>query len=229
MGIAESRPQRAPVYASIAARIRELVFAEGLGVGDRLPSERELARRMGVSRTSLREALTALRIEGMIEVQHGNGIYLLRSSAEEIPPIAAELTRRYPELLSLGEVRNTLEALAAELAAVRRTDEDLGRMVDAVRVMEAKIDDGEAGIDGDRLFHTTILQSAHNLVLSDLLGSLGEGAAKIALASLGREGQPPRSLAAHRLILEAIIVHDAEQARQLMRKHLELTGLMVDV
>jgi GntR family transcriptional regulator, transcriptional repressor for pyruvate dehydrogenase complex len=215
---------RAPIYASTAGRVRELAVTEGLGAGDRLPSERALAQRLGISRTSLREALAALRIEGLIEVQHGNGIYLLRSPAETIPPISSELAIRRPRLPSLGEVRNTLEALAAELAAIRRDDADLARMVEANRTMDAAIASGDDGTEGDRMFHASVLAAARNPVLVELMGSLAEGAGKIAAASLGRPGQPPRSLAAHRLILDAVIVRDADLARQLMREHLELTG-----
>jgi GntR family transcriptional repressor for pyruvate dehydrogenase complex len=210
-GAPDAKVPRKPVFASIAGRVRELAVSEGLDAGDRLPAERELARRLGVSRTSLREALTALRIEGVIEVQHGNGIYLLRS----------------PSLPALGEVRNTLEALAAELAASRRADADLARMVEAIREMDTSIAAGEDGVEGDRRFHAAILGAAQNPVLAELLASLADGAAQIAAASLGRAGQPPRSLAAHRLILDAIIVRDAELARRLMREHLELTGRML--
>lgn len=219
--------RRTPVFASIAGRIRGLAVAEGLDAGDRLPSERDLARRLGVSRTSLREALTALRIEGMIEVHHGNGIYLLHPPAESVPPIPAELTRAHPGLPVLGEVRNTLEALAAELAARRRGDDDLARMLEAVRAMEQAVAEDRPGIEEDRRFHQAILDAAQNPVLSDLLGSLAEGSAQIAAASLAREGQPSRSLAAHRLVLDAIILRDAELARRLMREHLELTGHML--
>lgn len=223
----ESRQRRPPIFASTAARIRELASEEGLAVGDRLPAERELARRLGVSRASLREALATLRIDGVIEVQHGNGIYLLRSPAETIPPIPAELARHHPELPALGEVRNTLEALGAELAAERRTDEDLTRMVEATRAMEAAIAGGENGIEGDRMFHASILTAARNPMLTALLESIADGAGRIAAASLSRPGQPPRSLAAHRLIFEAIVVRDSDLARRLMREHLELTGRML--
>jgi GntR family transcriptional repressor for pyruvate dehydrogenase complex len=218
---------RAPIFVGTAMRIRELALAEGLEAGDRLPAERDLARRLGVSRTSLREALTALRIEGLIDVQHGNGIYLLRSPLETIPPITADLALSNPGLPALGQVRNTLEAMAAELAALNRDDDDLARMVEAVRGMEASIDAGEAGADGDRQFHAAILAAARNPVLGELLESLSEGSAAIAAASLSREGQPPRSLAAHRLILDAIILRDAELARRLMREHLDVTGRML--
>jgi GntR family transcriptional repressor for pyruvate dehydrogenase complex len=218
---------RTPVFAAIAARVLELAAAEGLDSGDRIPSERDLARRLGVSRASLREALTALRIAGAIEVQHGNGIYLLHAPTDTVEPITAELTRAHPGLPALGEVRNTLEAQAAELAALRREGGDLLGMIDAIDAMERAIGAGEPAFDGDRRFHGAILAAARNPVLSDLLGSLAEGAAQIAAASLARGGQPTRSVAAHRLILAAITDRDCEQARQLMREHLELTGQML--
>jgi GntR family transcriptional repressor for pyruvate dehydrogenase complex len=93
--------------------------------------------------------------------------------------------------------------------------------------MEAAIDAGEPGMEGDRLFHAAILGAARNPVLGELLESLSEGSAAIAAASLGRDGQPPRSLAAHRLILDAIILRDADLARRLMREHLDVTGRML--
>jgi hypothetical protein len=109
----ESRQRRAPIFASTAARIRELALAEGLGAGDRLPAERELARRLRVSRTSLREALTALRIEGI-----GGGPVRQRHlpaspTDRDDPADHPDLARGNPELPALSEVRNTLEALAA--------------------------------------------------------------------------------------------------------------------
>jgi len=213
-----------PVYAEIAARVRELAAHERLDSGDRLPPERELARLLGVSRTSLREALTALRVNGEIEVRRGNGIYLLRSPSETISPIPADLREQHPGLPALGEVRNALEALAAELAAIRRTDGDLVSIVEAIRTMDDEISQGGHGIAGDRMFHSAILAAAANPALSALLDQLADGANRIAAASLQRPGQPPRSLSAHRLILEAIVVRDSDLASRLMRKHLDLTG-----
>jgi GntR family transcriptional repressor for pyruvate dehydrogenase complex len=213
-----------PVYSGIASRIRDLAARDGLDAGDRLPAERELARVIGVSRTSLREALTALRVDGEIEVRRGSGIYLLRSPGDTVPPVPAELREQHPGLPALGEVRNALEALAAELAATRRTDADLVSMVEAIRTMDAAITNGEDGVEGDRMFHAEILAAARNPALSALLAEISDGALRIATASLQRPGQPPRSLSAHRMILEAIVGHDADLAARLMRKHLELTG-----
>ncbi|MGP0048609.1 MAG: FadR/GntR family transcriptional regulator [Solirubrobacteraceae bacterium] len=216
--------RREPVYASVQARLRAFVGETALEPGDRLPPERELAGRLGVSRTSLRQALTALRVEGLIDVRHGDGIYLLRSVDDVVPPIAAELGAAHPELPALGEVRNALEALAAQTAATRRTDDDLAAMVAGLRLMESEIAGGEPGLRGDRQFHRAVLDAARNEVLKKLLDAIADGSERIARASLSRPGQPERSLAAHRMIFDAIVMREQDLARRLMYDHLELTG-----
>lgn len=215
-----------PGYESVQMQVRAYAREAGLQAGDRLPPERQLARELLVSRNSLREALMVLRVEGLVDIQHGNGAYLLRSVDDVVPPIGAELRISNPRLPAVGEVRNALEALAAQLAAARRDDRDLEAMVAAIRQMQDEISGGGSGIDGDRRFHEAILAAARNAVLADLLGSIGEGSMQIATASLNRTGQPPRSLAAHRLIFEAIVAREPELSRRLMHEHLELTGLI---
>lgn len=217
----ESRPT---VVAGVQSTIREFVRSERLEPGDRLPTERELARDLGVSRTSLRQALTALRVEGLIDVRHGHGIHLVRSADEVVPPIPADVLETHPQLPAVGEVRTALEALAARLAAERRDADDVEAMVAGIREMDAAIARGEPGLLGDRMFHQAVLKAARNDVLTNLLDAVADQSAKIARASLERPGQPPRSLAAHRLIFEAISARDCEQARQLMEEHLEITG-----
>jgi GntR family transcriptional repressor for pyruvate dehydrogenase complex len=163
-------------------------------------------------------------VEGLIDVRHGDGVYLLRSVDDVVPPIAAELRAAHPELPELGEVRNTLEALAAQAAATRRTDDDLAAMVAALREMEGEIARGESGLAGDRRFHRAVLEAARNGVLRRLLDAIDDGSERIARASLARAGQPSRSLAAHRMILDAIVMREDQLARRLMYEHLEVTG-----
>jgi GntR family transcriptional regulator, transcriptional repressor for pyruvate dehydrogenase complex len=208
----------------VQTTIREFVRSERLEPGDRLPTERELARDLGVSRTSLRQALTALRVEGLIDVRHGHGIHLVRSVEEVVPPIPADVLETHPQLPEVGEVRNALEALAARLAAQRRDADDVEAMVAGIREMDAAIARGEPGLHGDRMFHLAVLKAARNDVLANLLDAVADQSAEIARASLERPGQPPRSLAAHRLIFEAISARDSDQAGQLMDEHLEITG-----
>lgn len=220
---------RAPsVYTTLREDIRGLIRRLDLRPGDRLPSERDMAAQLGVSRTSLRQALTALRVEGLIDVRHGQGMRLIRSIDDVVPPIDAAILTVHPGVAAAGEVRNALEALAAKLAAQRRDADDLEAMVAGIREMDAEIRSGAPGLNGDRMFHAAILAGARNDVLNELLGAVAEHSARIAEASLARPGQPVRSLAAHRLIFEAISARDAEEARQLMDEHLEITGQISD-
>lgn len=212
------------VYTSLREGIRDLIRAEHLQPGDRLPSERRLAAQLGVSRTSLRQALTALRVEGLLDVRHGQGMTLVRSIDDVVAPITAAAFEGHPQVAASGEVRNALEALAARLAARRRDADDLEAMVAGIREMDAEIRRGEPGLNGDRMFHAAILAAARNDVLTELLGAVSDHSAQIAEASLARPGQSARSLTAHRLIFEAISARDAEEARQLMDEHLEITG-----
>ena len=168
-----------------------------------------------------------LRVEGLVDIRRGDGIYLLRDATDVIPPIAGELAA-HPELPALGEVRNALEAFAARSASQRRTDDDLAEMVAALRLMEGELDAGRPGLLGDRAFHGSVRAASHNEVLDRLLLLIIEGAARIAEASLSRPGQPERSLAAHRLILDAIIAREPDDAHRLMYDHLELTGRFSD-
>lgn len=217
---------RRPAYASIQVRLRDFIREQQLVPGRRLPAERELAQRLGVSRTTLRQGITALRVEGLIDVRHGDGMYLLREADDVIPPITAELVVGDPALPALGEVRNALEAQGAAWAAIRRDDADLAAMIDALRLMQADMESGGSGYDGDRRFHTAVLVAARNQVLVSMLDAISAGAAKIARASLARPGQPERSLGAHRLILDAIVVREADHAQKLMFQHLTVSGEM---
>ena len=220
----DAGPRRARGFETVQSRVRGFAREAGLAPGDRLPPERQLAQALGVSRNSLREALMALRVAGLIDIQHGSGAYLLRAVDDVVPPIAADLRTQDPLLPSVGEVRNALEALAARLAAIRRGDSDLEEMVAAIRQMHEDILAGDSGIAGDRRFHRAVLTAASNPVLVEMFDAISEGAEQIAAASLARNGQPPRSLAAHRLIFEAIAAREPGPAHETMYGHLDLTG-----
>ena len=123
-------------YEVVAARLQEFIDAQQLEAGDRLMSERELAERLGVSRTSVRQALTALRVIGLVEIRHGAGVYLLRPPARPGPGLASEMAGSEVDHPMIWEVREAVEVQAARLAAGRRTEADL------------RGDAGRAGGDG---------------------------------------------------------------------------------
>lgn len=128
-----SRPR---LYEQVVERLREYVQSESLHAGDRLPPERDLAERLGVSRTSVRQALVALEVQGLVDTRHGGGTYLLRDRLDAEPlETMIDRRRRLPDVL---DARDALETKLAELAATRRTDKDLAEIEAALAAMRRR-------------------------------------------------------------------------------------------
>ncbi|HVQ59145.1 MAG TPA: FadR/GntR family transcriptional regulator [Solirubrobacterales bacterium] len=214
------RIERSPLYEVVAARLQEFIDGEKLEPGDRLLPERELAERLGVSRTSVRQALTAMRVMGLVEVRPGAGTYLLRPPADLVSGLASEVAKAEVDHPMIWEVREGVEVQAARLAAGRRTAADLEAMQDALVAMARSIDGGGDGVDGDRLFHRAIVLAAHNDLLTHLIDELAEVVDRTSQVSLTLPGRAPRSLQAHGEILAAIEAGDAEGAAEAMRRHI---------
>jgi GntR family transcriptional repressor for pyruvate dehydrogenase complex len=216
--------RRSRLYEEVVERLRELIDVQELKPGDRLMSERELAERLGVSRTSIRQALTALEVMGLVRVRHGGGVFLTRAPGDVLPPLATELLDSYERLPAVIEVREAIETQTARLAARRRDEADLRAMRQALDRMEAAIESGGEAADADAAFHTAIVRAARNPLLERLWADLSEPIDQTRRASLARPGRPPRSLAAHRAILEAIEAEDEDGAAARMRDHLSVVG-----
>lgn len=201
------------------ARIREHVESEGLQAGDRLPPERELADRLQVSRASIKQAVVVLEVQGLVESRHGGGVYL-RTSTLNPEPVAAlvDRRRRLPDVL---DAREAIETKLAELAALRRTDDDLTAIDAALEIMRAEIDGGELGEDGDRQFHAAVTAAAHSGLLADFMQGIREGIAESRHESLQQPDRPPKSLSQHHRIAQAIRAQDAAAAAAAMKEHLE--------
>ncbi len=218
---------RSPLYEQVVERLREFIDAQRLQPGDRLMSERELAVQLGVSRTSVRQALTALRVLGLVEIKHGDGVYLLRSPRDVIPSLASEIVGSEGDHPMIWEVREGIEVQAARLAARRREDADLVELHAALEEMAGSIAEGGDGIEGDRRFHRAIAGAAHNPLLMELIAQLADVIDRTSAASLTLAGRPPVSLVAHREILSAIERGDEAAAAEQMRQHVMISGARV--
>lgn len=213
------RPMARPrLYEQVLERLRDYVSDGRLGVGDRLPPERELAQRLGVSRASVKQAIVVLEVQGLVEVRHGGGTYLLRESLE-IEPVEelVERKRRLPDVL---DAREGMETKLAELAAQRRTDEDMAEIDAALAAMRAEIEDGEIGQDGDRRFHAAVTAAAHSALLAEFMRTIAAEIAESRNESLRQPRRPLKSLAQHERIAEAIRNGDAKAAASAMARHL---------
>ncbi len=215
-------PDRRRLYEQLAARLLDYIEVAGLEIGDRLPSERDLAQALQVSRASVRQATVALEVRGTLEVRHGDGIYL-RSLPNDSGRLM-ELTAQRHRLPAILEAREALETQLAGLAAARRTEADLAAMGQAIDLMGADIDADGLGEEGARLFHEAITHAAYSPLLADFMAGLAGPISETLRNSLGEPGRPPRSLRAHRQILEAIRREDVPGARQAMRRHLKMVA-----
>jgi GntR family transcriptional regulator, transcriptional repressor for pyruvate dehydrogenase complex len=215
-------PVRSRLYEDLVDRLLEYVVDAALKPGDRLPAERELANRLGVSRASVRQAIVALEVQGIVDSRHGDGIYLRRLGvAGESLNKLLDRRRRLPEIL---EAREALEVKLAELAALRRTEEDLVAMDAALQRMEADIHANGIGADGDAEFHGAIIAAAKSAVLAQLMSYLSHSIHETRMESLSEPGRPPMSLAAHRRIFLAIRSRDDNGAARAMREHLSVVA-----
>lgn len=212
--------RRAPLYEEIAERLRDLIVLQRLEPGDRLPSERDLATRLGVSRTSVRQALASLRSIGLVDVRHGDGAYLMRPADEIVPKLALEVLHVEADHPMVWEAREGIEVHAARLAATRATPTDLAAMRRAIEAMAAGVAAGEDGTASDALLHRAIVDAAHNPLIAQLFSVLGEAVDRTSAASLSIAGRPTESLRAHRAIVEAIADRDPERAASEMTSHL---------
>ncbi|MGC1220705.1 MAG: FadR/GntR family transcriptional regulator [Candidatus Sulfotelmatobacter sp.] len=214
------------LYEQIVQQIEESVLNGSLKPGDQLPAERDLAQRLGVSRTAVREAVKTLREKGLVEAYSGRGTFITNGTsqaARQSFDLMVKIGQQGQQegLPHLVELRLALEPGIAAMAAERVTDEDLTAMREAVTVMDRAQENAEAYIEADLDFHLALAEAAANpLILSlidSIVGLLREQRIKI----FNVEGGPQRGQFHHKRILEAMERRDPEMARGAMRAHLE--------
>ena len=154
----------------IIREIKLLIDSGQIVLGGRLPGERDLAGLLKVSRSSLREALKALSILGIIENRHGDGNFITASTTDwPVEPLSIFLSVKRGAMIDLIDARQGLEITAAELAARRRTDNDINHMYQVIQDMHATRNRPELFYKNDLNFHQRLVAAAQNPIISDLL------------------------------------------------------------
>lgn len=220
------RVPRVRLYELLADQLVDHVEQAGLRPGDRLPAERLLAERFGVSRTSVRQALVALEVKGVVEVRHGGGVFLTAGAHSAALDGLVQRAERLSDILA---VREALEVKIAELAASHCRDEDRRSIERALQQMEDDIGRGGIGAEADAAFHRAITTASRNPVMLDLMDAVSDRILESRIASLSQPGRPPVSLAGHRDIAAAVLDGDAQAAGEAMRAHLRVVGSIDEV
>jgi DNA-binding FadR family transcriptional regulator len=214
-------PQR--LYRQIAEQLRALMSGGEFQPGERLPAERDLAKQMGVSRPSVREALIALEVEGWVEVRTGSGVFVLdRKRPRKIETKVPENEWGPLEIL---RARRVVEGEIAALAAQHAKRKDVDAIRRAIALMHGDTERGIAPTSGDRAFHTAIAEAAGNAVLVDTVHTFWDARRGPLFERLGDyfENVPSwrTAIGEHEAILEAIRAHDAAAARDAMHTHMD--------
>jgi GntR family transcriptional repressor for pyruvate dehydrogenase complex len=162
-------------------------------------------------------------VVGVVEVRHGDGT-VVTSGHQQSTRIVEAIRSHADRLPEIIETRDALETKIAALAAARRTDDDLARIDDALAFMEADIEAGGRGVEGDERFHGAVTAACHSLLLARLMDEIGDLIKESRLESLGQPGRPEASLAGHRAIAEAIRAGDPERAASAMHAHVEMVS-----
>jgi len=213
--------RRDKVYEGVAKQI-ERVILKKLRPGDKLPSERELAEVLGVSRSSIRDAIRSLELMGMVEPRQGAGTIVREISSDSLVNPLANARKRKKELIGeLLDFRKMLEPPLAARAATRVSGDEISEMEEILERQEEKLRGGDNTIAEDSEFHYAIALASGNSVVLKVLDTLMDLLRDSRERSLQVEGRPQKSLAGHRRILAAIKHHDAEAAKVAMRRHIE--------
>lgn len=222
------------LYKNIARQLKENIRQGIYPVGSALPPERELAKQLNVSRTSIREAIIALEIQGWVQVKLGSGIYVQMAEEEKIPHIQTAIDPDIAPYLneeeeispfSLLHARLLIEPEAAALAAENMSEQDLSQIQDAYLLNVRDNFDGSTIHIGDRLFHIRIAEASGNdayaAILRIFLGH-GYGAMFSRLQHFFTpQDMPLRSQAEHLAILIALQKRNPNEAREAMRLHIQ--------
>ena len=219
-------PQR--LYRQIAGQLRALITAGEFVAGARLPAERDLARQLGVSRPSVREALIAMEVEGWVEVRTGSGVYVLDRAAS--PGLATQGSRLQIAAdewgpLELIRARRLVEGEIAAMAAMQAKLRHIASLSHALDAMKKDADGGLLPLNGDRAFHTALVECCANVVLLETVQRFWDSRRGPLFTRLGGYFETVDSWRAaiveHQAILDAVRRRDADAARLAMHQHMD--------
>jgi GntR family transcriptional repressor for pyruvate dehydrogenase complex len=221
--------ERRPVYVQVADHMREAILTGALAAGSALPSERELCERFGVGRTTVREALRALQVQGLAVAAGPTApLHVVAPDALSTDPLRDTLVHLYRlgrvPLADLVGLRRALEAAGAADAAAREPRSDLAPARAEIACMRAAGDDREAFEQADVRFHLEIVRASGNEALTLMMLAVRDSIAAHLRTSLSELDDPAQTLARliaeHEEILDAVARGDAGAARQLSDDHI---------
>lgn len=210
------------VYEEVVKQLKELILSGELGPGEKLPSERDLAKEFGVSRVSIRQALTVLETLGLIERKVGGGTFSVAEKLDfEIDPMLEMIMKNKDQLKEPLEIRRILEPSLAQLAAERATEEDIRILEDSLKKQKKLIEKGELIIEEDSRFHYYLAKAAKNEIALKIVEVIHDMIWQTREKSIKARQGSELSYRGHQRILRAVKTRNGEKAFNAMLDHLE--------
>ncbi|WDZ80326.1 FadR/GntR family transcriptional regulator (plasmid) [Ensifer adhaerens] len=222
-----SASQGKTLVAQVADALRSQISDGRYNPGDRLPSEAQLTQEFGVSRTVVREAIAALRSDGLVEPRQGAGVFLLEQATPARRPFQNVDLARVSSLIEMLELRTAVEGDAAAFAALRCSPGQEGKIIEAFDSFRSCAAAGNPTAEADFAFHVAIAEATNNPRFREFLDMLGPALIpRRAIVDGGKEAVLPteelsRLIDEHEAILVAIQNGDEDAARAAMRDHLK--------
>lgn len=217
------RPKR--VSDEIYDQLKALIFNGQLKPGYKLPSERELALKMQISRPPLREAVMKLEAQGFLEQIQGDGTYVKSMTSQKMDRVFEELAKRENTIFDIMEIRTILEIWAAETAARKADEKSFEEIEKYLKEMEEAKNKEKIGFVSDASFHAAISKATNNVLLIHMINNLYQWIEKISYDVRMRKYQNPQAhlelYDQHREIFYSIKQRKSEQAAKAMRRHME--------
>lgn len=210
----------------MAKQLKQQIVNGRFQPGEKLPSTKELSERFQVGRSSVREALSALKAMGLVDIRQGEGCYVRMINPADIDiPEFDGLLMNPQTVLELLEARMALEVANAAIAARKRTDSDLQTLADVLKKMESHLGDEKVGEMADIAFHQALAQATHNTIMVRLLETISSSM-ETAIRETRRlfmfadKSVSERLWNEHRAIVDAVANRDADLAQEKMKAHL---------
>ena len=214
--------KRQKAYIQIAEQITESLRRGDFKNGDRLPSVRELEARFGVSRSTVREALSALELAGIVEIRPGQGAFVRASDQAEGARFELDHGQSPTEVL---EARLIIEPEGARLAAERATTEDMQALADVLQILRAVVAEGKPAVASDIQFHVAVAKASGNSLIHEVIRGVADYLGEALWHSLREQAWAegdlgPIYVQQHARTLKAIQARNGDEAAQSMREHL---------
>lgn len=215
--------QKSRLSEKVVHAIKQAIYDRIYEPGEALPTEQELADQFQVSRTAIREALRALAILRYIEPGSGSRRgYVVREITVEtvVGPLAEIFPDSYDVIIEILKFRILIETEFARIAARESSETDLDPIRESLEIMQREIEAGEIGLKGENAFHDAIAAANHNSISISILKLMKEMLSLSRSTTLRNHDQPLKSLEDHRRIYDAVRSGRADDAADLMRRHL---------